>query len=1149
MKLSELNPNEVKLVSEPAPLKLSELNPNEVKVVSEAAMTEGDLVAKVSSKEVADIAKRHGVKPETLESYVPLYNALLSDKETGPIDYAKFAAGEVSEAVLLGLPQWAKKRFGDEKEGAALDELQQLIDSRKTWYQIGAEIVGGAVIPTGAANLIGKVAKGGSTLAKVASNPIIASGAIGGVANMFHSKEGEQLEGLAIGAATGAIGGAVLTGAVKGLSRMMGKSGKVPAATGEVADEVSDVQKIFKGDDGADLERKVNEKLVQNSYKEEVLEQAATLQDDSINSFEKWSKKIGEKELPSLTKQLPEEWSDVATPMGRMVSGEAKHLNISTDGPEFQKFLAYKRVQDEILDFAHYLKKPRIESVVRNQTKRGYSSEKRFTEAIETIREKIAQEGIEDISRNYKAYQAARVLLDEMGTKLLKKIPHAKTNPIRKIVNFFIDGRLGRFRSIGRRLGIDIEPEVDRWSRINAGHTVRAYERNTKLNLLERGFSKLNINQEEAFEAVRRQDFSKFSKEQRKAIELVSTYFEESRNIANKQANQEIITKWKGTKGEPGYVPHIAVDLPQYIAKIHELADRVVKKSKIDVRNHLTPQQYHQIKDDADFLTLVKGVENLLGRKIKWEKSIKGAKEKVASTEAFNVFLKKSLNPETAREKFVTMARASHLRDGEIPEFFLEKNILELARAWTHNTFRHLYFREMIEGLQKYRNMAAVAGDADATKYLHDLIKDLVGSRSATVASWSNAKANQLRILGIRTMRNTDNGFIKRAAGYFGNAGPEIWSTMTNQLYPNFLGWFKIRPLSQNAAQPIMMTMPELATGYGYALATGKVIKAYGEMFKALALKKNIRLERELADYFETKAGEPLKTRNLATILRNRGLMSVQYNTELASSIRPAGMGTKGGRAIKKAIDATTQFAMLPFEWSEVMNRFVSTEVGLSVAKDLMAGSKHAIKFVNESGNSGLRRKLETALKARNEAQIQELLVDHVLAKTQFNYNRLTMNEYGRFMGPLFSVFTKWPASVAGDIVNTYAERGAIGGTKNVAVRYAMAPLFAYMVIDHLIVNNLMSADPEYSEVSKRIVGRGGVRSMAPIWSGEAFYKGDFMQPPVLQTATDLIQGVANADPKQLEDWAQNAVLSFGPTAGLWHFLFEDVPVYMRALD
>jgi hypothetical protein len=470
------------------------------------------------------------------------------------------------------------------------------------------------------------------------------------------------------------------------------------------------------------------------------------------------------------------------------------------------------------------------------------------------------------------------------------------------------------------------------------------------------------------------------------------------------------------------------------------------------------------------------------------------------------------LDPRQAETSFhkATNLLASALtkREGEIPDFVREKDMVRLLASYTNNMLRAALLKPHIDELMANRDLAVLAGDSRSARWLNNLASDIIGVRQGTLGAWTKEQIGRLQTnLLLASDRAAKAGHTNRAALLEWAADkPNFFPTLMNQVYPNYLGW-NPHAWVANLSQPYTTTLPELGYVYGTPRIFEAQARVVGEMRKAGGL----------GGYKQMLEGE--------------GLLKPQIDPELYRLLRGTVERSWFGKLSSKALELNTKAAMAPFEMTEVVNRGVTRELGHIIAGDLLGrGSDRARQsaslFLKNAGGF-LEREANKLASAGDEAGLQKLLGQYLSGKTMFNYDRATMSEWGRFAGPLLSTFSKWPASVAGDIYEQFARRGAVKGSAEVARKY-VAPLMGLWALDKLL------PDPEDNSWTKLAFGKGGLRSSAPLTSVVPLVSGDMFQPPIVQVAKSLFADAAKGN-AVTGAWkaANNALAGFAPGAVL----------------
>lgn len=813
-------------------------------------------------------------------------------------------------------------------------------------------------------------------------------------------------------------------------------------------------------------------------------------------------KAIEEKALQKATEEI------VSGPEGRNIErriAEARKATREADNAKLQKILAEEdrpnilnpttgeaqRLQTDTVDFA-----------------RNLSNKQEITpqEALEIIDEKVSTEGPEYLAKRWDQHQdvktAFKVLADDTETKL----PYSD-NWLSRARDFLVDGKYVA-RGMDDRLGTNVEVILDDLSQQNNRYTVQLFDAVKKARLLDKEMKAAGLEGRQLFNALDTGSTTGFTDKQQQVYQLAKDIFKEEGELA-KQLGVPI-------KMRTNYVPYHSVELPEAIARIEKRVDDLRDATAINLRGAPSPEEWKSLESNEQFRELQRGLEYLTGSPAK-------------TPQQFTAALRLMDNPQVAKEHLDTIASAVYRREGDIPDFLKEYKVSRLLSNWAQNTFRHAYYRDGISELKRARGLAIAANDKPAADYLHKLVQDLTGVRRGTLNSTLRQKTLRMQVAAKRKLETTKNPLAQSWYRLVAES-PDFMNQIFNQVYPNFLG-FSPRAAIYNLTQPFFMTVPELGTGYGSRLMMRANFKILNKLMKG----ETVRLSPELARSLGRQPGEAFTTRNITTLLRNEGNIPKFYSSELRDSLRSGIKESALYKMSDKVLENYTKAALFLFDKTESMNRMLASEMGQQLARDIVKGQKGAMRFVEDMG-SGYRRKIQDAVQRQDFQELSRLTKNYLISKTIFNYNRITMNEFGRSLGPIFSVFTKWPASIAGDVLQIMNRKGMLKGSQQLLAKY-FAPLLAVGAMENLLMD-------ERTDLTKKIVGHEGLAGASPIMSLKNILEGRILKPPVIATLTSGLEGVINRDPSALWRWSNETAQAFVPGAGLLRFMVDDLPVW-----
>jgi hypothetical protein len=325
------------------------------------------------------------------------------------------------------------------------------------------------------------------------------------------------------------------------------------------------------------------------------------------------------------------------------------------------------------------------------------------------------------------------------------------------------------------------------------------------------------------------------------------------------------------------------------------------------------------------------------------------------------------------------------------------------------------------------------------------------------------------------------------------------------------------------------MTLPELGYEYGAPILTKSYIKLATDIASGVSMEKR---------------------------LTEKGFRGVRWNAEHFESFCEGVVPkSKWTRAIIGWLEEFGNWGMALFEKTDVINRVITLNAAEQVTEHLLLGNKQALNFVQNSASPSFTRMTMKALAAGDEKQVANLVETYLIGKTQFSYNRLTLSEFGRYCGPLFSTFTRWPSAIAGELwnINIAAKEKSVPKRVLETGRRYLAPFAAFYAFDSLVLPHVLG-DPQDDEFAKLIVGSMGTKTMAPITSFRPAIDGSvFTSGPVMGLAKSTLDGVygtiMEGDVGHMWKPVNTLGNYFVPGRRFMRFISEDIPVIMQRLE
>lgn len=383
--------------------------------------------------------------------------------------------------------------------------------------------------------------------------------------------------------------------------------------------------------------------------------------------------------------------------------------------------------------------------------------------------------------------------------------------------------------------------------------------------------------------------------------------------------------------------------------------------------------------------------------------------------------LDKALDPRTKLNAGYE-AFASFKREGAvIPEFAREWDVGKSFLNYLNTNMKSALFADVHKELQSKIAVLHALEFKQSAQYLERYLDDVSGIPSDRLARMQQ-RMNEHKVKYDKLIEGLNGTNVLKETYYRGLRDlPDFVGFAIGQIYPNFLGW-NLRAALRNFTQPMLTTAPELGWGYGSSLV-GKATAKAAQDFGLLKNRGNVK-----ASYGA-----------LQKFLQDKDLAPGKYFGHAQDITQDSMRSKKGVGAAMEGLDKWNDLSMSLYGASDVVNRYITYQVGLELAKDAAKGNKRALAFIGRLGE-GDKLAARKLIAAGKQDQLGDLLARRLIAKTQFNYGRESMNEFGREFGRLFSMFTKWPAMIYSDSAEQLERYGKMKGSAEIARKY-MAPM------------------------------------------------------------------------------------------------------------
>lgn len=455
----------------------------------------------------------------------------------------------------------------------------------------------------------------------------------------------------------------------------------------------------------------------------------------------------------------------------------------------------------------------------------------------------------------------------------------------------------------------------------------------------------------------------------------------------------------------------------------------------------------------------------------------------------FQNILDQMLDPRSKLSQGFKASAAFKREWKDVPELIKEENVFKQLNKYIDVNFKAALLKDshqqMNLNLSILRGLNQINRDKfnSSYKYFNKLSSYMSGTREGLVASMES-QSNKIKNYCYDIMLDGSSSEFKKQMAQYGAAIPDFLGWMASQAYPNLLGWSLYAPI-RNMSQPWLLTAPrilESVKGAGRDVKNplkampGMTKYAYGVTTKATAKAARARIKGE-------KIGEFLRKNNYIA----------EQRLEMEEAVRE---GLKELPVIGKTvkfIDSMGQWGMKLYTKADECNRYITHYVGQELAEDFVKGHKHAVTFI-DSLPVGVKGQVIRLKNAGKTEEMNKLISSYLVSKTQFIYDKVSMNQLGRSLGIIGSMFTKWPATILGDIKNLHDQRKYI----QLTAKY-IAPMLALSGVDSMIRDMDLIDNP----IGRTAYPRG-VFSYSPILSVE------ISTPPLFNLGASLVGSLSD---------------------------------------
>lgn len=539
-----------------------------------------------------------------------------------------------------------------------------------------------------------------------------------------------------------------------------------------------------------------------------------------------------------------------------------------------------------------------------------------------------------------------------------------------------------------------------------------------------------------------------------KEAKYLADFFEQVRQDANSQGAN--IQKLSGA----GYFPKLRKSPAEYIRSYRQEADKL--QQTIDFSELTDESMKKLMKVNPEFRDFAEETLRM------GDMSFSADNFKQAYSVLNNDISKarQALN----MKSFAQMQRS----DANLPMWARELDPAKAASRWVTNTYKYLALKDELTQLKSAEEIARKAKDTVAADYLKNLREDWMGGRINTVASWGKKQSEKwsIRMDQLKDQAIKD-GQANKAWFYDGLKDlPDFLTKAQNTLYVNAMG-LSPKAAAQNLASFYIQNFPEL--GHTDAIK-----------YSMSAL---------------PKLGQLVRKGQMAEYVYQKGLIDRDWTGEAVNVLSNNLRQSLARRVGKKAAEKYSQAAMAAFKISEITARAMSSLMAEGIGKDVLKNPELRNKLLLNMKSGAYKRQLQNALEKRDEKQIVDVLTHYMNSNNMYNYQKLNQAEFARSLGPLVSMFSKWPTMAIGSVGKELLSGSGLTPAVAKNMRLLYAPLMTLYIADKVSDQTLKPAVGEQRYES--VLGKKGLTGMNVVSAvpTDVFNKEGLLDKPVVRAA------------------------------------------------
>jgi len=319
-------------------------------------------------------------------------------------------------------------------------------------------------------------------------------------------------------------------------------------------------------------------------------------------------------------------------------------------------------------------------------------------------------------------------------------------------------------------------------------------------------------------------------------------------------------------------------------------------------------------------------------------------------------------------------------KGGGIPDLLLEEDAFVAAMKYVGNTYRGHFLRPALSKLKTQQSTLKALGADKSAAWLDKVSRRIRGEPSGGMAHIESG-INEFQAAMNSIIDKEGTSWLGKQLASLAKDIPDLGAFTMAQVYPNLLGWRVDAPL-RNMTQTLTTTMPEIgADGAKY------VAKGWNKSLPGML-----------------KAEE---------FLISKGIVGGQYTGEAARRALQDGLYRGYGTGVARTtLDKVGQAAMKFYGMSDTANRYITYHIGQELGEGILQGK--ATSFVKRMPRP-IKAKWDNMIKDGQVGEAKDMLSKYLIDKTQFDYTKAGLSEFGQDFGKFASTLTKWPMMIWSD--------------------------------------------------------------------------------------------------------------------------------------